>query len=104
MDLFNDPETPRYYDLLTLMDGITAVLVEAVDIDAGLYRSLRLVVDSARITLAEGITFENGSSSDVLFVPSGSTSGIKVQLTSPIDAVEDEEVIWALVWPARFVG
>ena len=90
VDLFNDPATPKHYDLLTLQDGVTADLTGVVDVNVGLYRSLRLVVDSARVTLVEGVTFEDGSDNAVLFVPSGSSSGIKVLLNRDLEAVEGE--------------
>lgn len=92
VDLFNDPEDPHMYDLLQLQDGMTADLTGSVEVFAGLYQGLRLVVDSARVTLAEGYMFEDGSMSDVLKVPSGSESGIKVQLNSVLRAEEGEEV------------
>ena len=90
VDLFNYPETPQYYDLLTLQDGVTADLTGVVDVDVGLYRTLRLVVDSARVTLVEGVSFEDGTDNATLFVPSGSSSGIKVLLTGDLEAVEGE--------------
>ena len=76
-------ETPQDYDLLTLQDGVTALLGTA-SIPAGDYTQLRLVVDDATITLAPGITFSDGSSSHTLKVPSGTQSGIKVQLGGPL--------------------
>ena len=90
VDLFNDPDNPQHYDLLTLRDGVTADLTDVVDVDVGLYRTLRLVVDSARVTLVEGVSFEDGTDTATLFVPSGSSSGIKVLLDSDLDAVEGE--------------
>lgn len=97
VELFNDPENPREYDLLTLQDGVTADLTDPVQVESGVYDQLRLVVDSARVTLAEidtdedgtpdtQLTFQDGETSRVLFVPSGFQSGIKVQLAEPIDA------------------
>src|SRR5690554_6084407 len=44
VDLFNDPENPKVYDLLTLRDGITADLTGLMDIPEGEYAQLRLVV------------------------------------------------------------
>jgi len=38
----------------------------------------------------EGLTFEDGSQTGVLRVPSGSASGIKVKLRDILDAGEDE--------------
>ena len=90
MDLFNEPENPQHYDLLTLQDGVTADLTGAVDVDVGLYGSLRLVVDRALVTLVEGVSFEDETNSATLFVPSGSSSGIKVLLTGDLEAVEGE--------------
>jgi hypothetical protein len=93
IDLFNDPDNPQSYDLLLLQDGLFASLTGTVDIPAGNYAQLRLVVDSARITLVDGTTFSDGSSSKLLKVPSGSTSGIKVQLAEAIEAEADELTI-----------
>ena len=69
VDLFNDPEKPQHYDLLTLQDGVTADLTGAVEVDVGLYGSLRLVVDRALVTLVEGVSFEDGTDNATLFVP-----------------------------------
>jgi len=90
VDLFNDPSNPLKFDLLKLRDGVTADLTGDVDVDAGVYQGLRFVVDSARVYLAEGITFEDGSTSGSLKVPSGYTSGIKVKLSDIVRADEGE--------------
>jgi hypothetical protein len=86
VDLFNDPQAPQWFDLLTLRDGITAELSEVVEVPEGRYAQLRLVVDSARVTLRDGYTFRDGTVTKPLFVPSGSRSGIKVQLADPVEA------------------
>ena len=86
VDLFNDPENPQEYDLLDLQNGIVADLTDPIDVPAGAYGQLRLVVDSAHITLVDGLTFADGEPDRVLFVPSGSQSGIKVDLLEPIAA------------------
>jgi hypothetical protein len=88
VDLYNDPAAPQWFDLLTLRDGITAELSEVVEVPEGRYAQLRLVVDSARVTLRDGYTFRDGSVTRPLFVPSGSQSGIKVQLADPLEAEE----------------
>ena len=88
VDLFNDPESPHHYDLLMLQDGLTADLTGLVEIEAGRYQGLRLVVDSARVTLVEGWAFLDDTDSATLTVPSGSQSGIKVMLNDEIDAVD----------------
>lgn len=92
-ELFNDPDNPRHYDLLDLRNGVVADLTEPVSVESGIYGQLRLVVDSARITLVEGSTFADGSTVRSLEVPSGSSSGIKVQLARPLDAEAGELTI-----------
>lgn len=86
VDLFNDADNPREYDLLDLQNGVVADLTDPVDVESGTYAQLRLVVDSAHIRLIDGMTFANGDSDMTLFVPSGEQSGIKVDLLEPIDA------------------
>ena len=90
--LFENAAEPLHYDLLTLQDGVTADLTGFVDVDAGTYQSLRLVVDSARVTLIDGVTFEDGTDNATLFVPSGSQSGIKVNLNDVVVVAEGESV------------
>lgn len=94
-DLFNDPENPKYYDLLTLQDGLTAELTDPVAVEEGVYPMLRLVVDSALVTLKEGIVFEDGDTAKVLRVPGGGSdeSWIQVQLVEPIDPSKDHTII-----------
>lgn len=84
--LYDDPASPQNYDLLELRDGVTADLTGEVEVDLTTYSGLRLVVDSARITLADGFTFEDGSRQAAFKVPSGSQSGIKVKLDDILDA------------------
>jgi hypothetical protein len=74
---FTITDTPQEFDLLTLQNGVTA-LVGSDLIPVGDYAQLRLVVDSARVSLVAGATFADGSSSRTLKVPSGAQSGIKV--------------------------
>ncbi len=90
LDLFNDPANPLKFDLLTLRDGITADLTGEVPVEATTYRGLRFVVDSARVTLAEGFLFDDGSRVGAMKVPSGQQSGIKVKLRDILDATEDD--------------
>lgn len=86
VDLFNDPENPRSFDLLTLQDGITTDLTGVTDVNADLYTQLRIVVDSARVTLIDGVVFSDGTNEAMLSTPSAAQSGIKVTLNSPITA------------------
>jgi hypothetical protein len=94
--LYDDPENPKVFDLMELRDGITGELTEEFEVAAGNYSQLRIIVDSARVTLIDGLTFNGGSSTRKLTVPSGSQSGIKVQLAESLD-LEDDEVVIVLV-------
>jgi len=86
VDLFHDAQHPLRFDLLKLRAGITADLTGPSEVDAGLYQGLRFVVDSARVWLAQGLAFEDGSRNGTLKVPSGQASGIKVKLDDVIRA------------------
>jgi len=79
---------PNEYDLLTLQNGVTALVGEAT-IPAGDYSQLRLVVDSARLTLADDAKFADGAATRTLKVPSGSQSGIKVSFPGKLSITED---------------
>lgn len=92
--LIGDAEAPitltddgGVHDLLELQNGVMADLA-TLDIEAGTYHQLRLIVESAQVTLAEGFEFADGSTTRTLFVPSGAQTGIKVNLRS---ADSDEE-------------
>jgi len=74
---FTISDTRQQYDLLQLQNGATALLGSDL-IPVGDYAQLRLVVDSAQVTLVDGVTFADGSTSRSLKVPSGAESGIKV--------------------------
>jgi hypothetical protein len=71
-------------NLLELQDAATAMLADA-EIEAGSYSQLRLIVESASVTLADDWTFNDGSNEKDLFVPSGAQTGIKLLLTSGED-------------------
>lgn len=90
VDLYNDPTSPLLFDLLTLRDGVTADLTGEVPVDARNYQGLRFVVDSTRVVLAEGYTFEDGSTISSMKVPSGQQSGIKVKLRDILSPDEDD--------------
>lgn len=87
IDVFHDPDNPKVFDLMTLRDGVVAEVATAA-VPAGAYKQLRLVVDDAKVTLAEGYEFADGGTEMTLKVPSGSTSGIKVQLARDVEASE----------------
>lgn len=75
------------FELLDLQNGVTASLA-SLDIPAGTYVQARMVVNSAMVTLADGFTFNDGTMTRTLTVPSGMQSGIKINLT---DADGDPE-------------
>lgn len=84
--LFDASDSPREFDLMTLRDGVTAELAAAVEVPAGSYGQLRLVVDDATVVLAEGYEFRDGGNEAALSVPSGFQSGIKVQMSGDLEA------------------
>ena len=90
------------FDLLLLQDGVTALLGDAT-VPAARYSQLRLVVDSARLTLVDGATFEDGTDTKLLKVPSGDRSGIKVSFPGQLDLTTDAEVVVDFDVAANFV-
>ena len=85
VDVMPASEPPLTFDLLDLRNGVEALLADHA-VPAGAYEQLRLVVEDAEVTLVDGLTFSDGSSTQTLFVPSGMQSGIKVLLDEPLDA------------------
>lgn len=79
-------EGERTIDLLDLRNGRVDLLAEA-DIPVGMYDQMRLVVTDGHITLTDGNEFD-------LKVPSGDSSGIK--LNFEFEIVEDEELVLLL--------
>jgi hypothetical protein len=92
VDLRLESDTPLSFELLDLRNGLTALLADHA-VPAGNYNQLRLVVESAEVTLVDGVTFSDGTTTKSLTVPSGMQSGIKVQLGAPIDADAGELTI-----------
>jgi hypothetical protein len=86
--------TPASYDLLSLQGGVTAALGTAT-IPTGTYSQMRLVVDSAYIKLAGGVTFPSGSDSAMLTVPSGMQTGIKVTFAAPVQITPGQTILVA---------
>ena len=84
--------TKASYDLLTLQNGITATL-GSVTVPTGTYSQIRLLVDSARVVLKTGHTFADGSTTAKLTVPSGSESGLKVNLSPPVNVTTGQTVL-----------
>ena len=71
-------------DLLALQNGVTSALGEA-KVDTASYRGFRLIIDPSKssVTLKDGQTLTSTSSPSVAF-PSASRSGIKIDLSAPI--------------------
>ena len=71
-------------NLLALQNGVTLTIGQ-LGLPAGTYRGFRLVIDPSRssITLKSGQVLTSTSTPSVSF-PSGSHSGIKVELTQPV--------------------
>lgn len=101
VDLYNDPENPLELNLLDLQNGVTADLTGLTDVDVGNYRSLRLVVDSARVMLKDPYLFEDSTNTASLKIPSGHASGIKVKLNDVILATEGETTTITVDFPVN---
>lgn len=69
------------YDLLTLQNGVTADL-GTITLDPGVYTELRMIVESAEVTLKDPYLFTSGEATQQIKVPSGPQSGIKISLQS----------------------
>jgi hypothetical protein len=78
----------KTFDLMSLQDGLQAELAEA-SVPAAKYDQVRIVLSGARVTLADGFTFSDGSTTQVLHTPSAEESGIKVLLRNDIDIPEE---------------
>jgi hypothetical protein len=76
-------------NLLDLQDAATTLLADA-EVEAASYAQLRLIVESASVTLADGYEFNDGSTEKELFVPSGAQTGIKLIL-GPAEGDADED-------------
>lgn len=87
--LLSEDGTDGFIDLLDLQGSITHTLAE-LDIEAGDYSQIRLIVEAARVELVEGYTFNDGSTEKDLFVPSGAQTGIKLNL-APANGDENGE-------------
>jgi hypothetical protein len=68
--------TPKQIDLLTLQGLSTETLISGVDIEAGEYKELRLVIDDS--DLSSYVELDDGSV-NTLQIPSGSSSGLKIK-------------------------
>ena len=95
--VLSEDGTDGFVNLLDFQNAATMPLAEA-DIEPGAYSQLRMVVEAARVTMAEGYTFRDGSTEMELKVPSGAQTGIKLNLQDaddggPVDIVPGETVL-----------
>jgi hypothetical protein len=75
------------YNLLSLQNGAAVTLGEA-SIAAGSYNGFRLIIDPTKssVTLNSGVVLTSSSSPNVTF-PSASKSGIKINVSNPVQVV-----------------
>jgi hypothetical protein len=77
---------PIEFDLLELQDGVTRELVR-VDLPAGEYRQLRLILSDARLELENGNVYSTDDGT--LDFTSQATSGFKLFIDPPLEIVSD---------------
>lgn len=88
---FTITSTPAPYELMSLQNGVTAALGTAT-IPVADYTQMRLVVDSAKVTLKAGITI-GGASTVSLQTPSAQRTGIKVNFSGPLHVAAGQTVL-----------
>ena len=77
----------KVINLLSLQGGVTTNLGTS-ELSTGTYNAFRLVIDPAQ----SGVTLKSGAAVNTTF-PSAAQSGIKVNLSSPIEVTEDSSVM-----------
>lgn len=77
----------RVINLLSLQGGATTNL-GTTELSTGTYNAFRLVIDPAQ----SGVTLKSGAEVATIF-PSAAQSGIKVNLSAPIEVTEDSSVM-----------
>ena len=87
-------ESGTTFDLFDLQNGLQTELSLAT-VPAGKYEQVRIVISEARVTLAEGYRFSDGSTTQVVEVPSAEQVGISVLLRN--DFVVPENGLVTLV-------
>ncbi|MDH3272834.1 MAG: carboxypeptidase regulatory-like domain-containing protein, partial [Gemmatimonadota bacterium] len=95
--LLSEDGTDGFVNLLDFQNAATMQIAEA-EVDPGSFAQLRMVVEAARVELAEGYEFRDGSTVMDLKVPSGAQSGIKLNLhnednSGPLEIVPGESVL-----------
>jgi len=82
--LLSDDGTDGLVDLLELRNGATTSMALA-SVPAGRYQQLRLIVERASVTLADGYLFGNNTTTMDLTVPSGAQTGLRLNLKGVVD-------------------
>lgn len=77
----------RVINLMSLQGGVTTNLGTA-DLSTGTYNAFRMVIDPAQ----SGVTLKSGAAVNTIF-PSAAQSGIKINLSQPIEVTEDSSVM-----------
>lgn len=77
--VLSEDGTDGFVDLLDFQGAATTPLAEA-DIDPGDFTQIRMIIEAARVQLAEGYAFRDGTTEMELTVPSGAQSGLKLNL------------------------
>jgi hypothetical protein len=79
--VLTDDGTDGFVNLLELQGTATAALAD-LEIEADTYTQIRLIVEEAEVTLADGFEFTDQTVTKALQVPSGAQTGIKLNLRS----------------------
>ncbi len=92
VDLFvaDEENGALYLNLMALDDGVEVELTDPIPVPEDRYGQLRLVVDEALVTLAEGYTFSDGSNERVATVPS---DFLRVNLNGDLVIEGGEEIV-----------
>jgi hypothetical protein len=77
----------RVINLMSLQGGVTTNL-GTTELSTGTYNGFRLVIDPAQ----SGVTLKTGAAVNTIF-PSAAQSGIKINLSAPIEVTEDSTVM-----------
>lgn len=81
-----DLETPGIYDLISLSNGTSALLVSNVTVPSGIITQMRLFLGDSNSIVVDSVTYD-------LKTPSAQTSGYKVKINAPISAGATYQVL-----------
>ena len=75
------------------LQGLTTELLADLEIPSDTYVQMRLIVESAKVMLADGYEFKTGGTEAALNVPSGAQTGIKLNLRESEAADEESSAV-----------